>query len=153
MAHDRRNPINRRFIVNPHLSCISIGAERRYISRPAPSNLFRKLLIGSESEENGLLHGSGVLGGEGGAGSTLEDTGGGEGRQGVRRPAGDLSGIGEAFQAASVCEHAPAGLVLQVLNRPMQHDGQLLAVDVAVGTEAAVVQAVDQPQRGGLAHP
>ena len=73
------------------------------------------------------------LGGEGGAGSTLEDTGGGEGRQGVRRPAGDLSGIGEAFQAAGVCEHAPAGLVLQVLNRPMQHDGQLLAGDGAVG--------------------
>ena len=42
-------------------------------------------------------------------------------------------------------------LIHILLNRPMQHDGQLLAVDVAVGTEAAVVQAVDQPQRGGLA--
>lgn len=129
MAHDRRNPINRRFIVNPHLSCISIGAERRYISRPAPSNLFRKLLIGSESEENGLLHGSGVLGGEGGAGSTLEDAGGGEGRQGIRRPAGDLSGVGEAVQAAGLCEHAPAGLLLDVLNGPVQHRRHLFSGD------------------------
>ena len=94
------------------------------------------------------------LGGEGGAGSALEDAGGGEGRQGIRRPAGDLSGVSEAVEAAGLCEHAPAGLVLQVLNRPAQHDGQLLAVDVAVGAEAAsIVQAVDQPQRGGLAHP
>ena len=76
--------------------------------------MFSKFLIGSESEENGLLHGSGVLGGEGGAGSTLEDSGGGEGRQGVRRPAGDLSGVGEAVQAAGRREHAPTDLFLQI---------------------------------------
>ena len=129
MAHDRRNPINRRFIVNPHLSCISIGAERRYISRPAPSNLFRKLLIGSESEENGLLHGSGVLGGEGGAGSTLEDTGGGEGRQRIRCPAGNLPGIGVSSKISGLCEHAPAGLLLDVLNGPVQHRCHLFSGD------------------------